>query len=69
MLIDFLIIVAGVSGILFFAEFVIYSAAELAHYLGLSASFVALTILSIGTSVPELISLAVMEKNIGPDIF
>lgn len=56
MLIDMLIIVAGIAGILFLAEIVIRNAIELANYFALSGSFIGLTLLSIGTSIPEIMS-------------
>lgn len=56
MLIDLLIIVVGIAGILFLAEVVIRNAVELASYFRLSGSFIGMTVLSIGTSVPEIMS-------------
>ena len=64
MLIDFLIIFAGVAGILLLAEVVIRNAVELAGYLGLSGSFIGLTVLSVGTSVPEIMSHVVGSVEI-----
>lgn len=64
MLIDLLIVAAGIVAILFLAEVVVRNGIELASFFGLSGSFIGLTVLSIGTSVPEIMSHVVGSVEI-----
>lgn len=64
MLTDFLVIIAGVAGMLFLAEVIIRNAVELARYFQLSGAFIGLTLLSVGTSIPELMSHVVGSYTI-----
>jgi cation:H+ antiporter len=64
MLIDILTIVTGVAVILLLGEVVIRYAVGLAHLMRLSGSFIGLTILSIGTSIPELMTHVVGSVDI-----
>ncbi|MFQ5475164.1 MAG: calcium/sodium antiporter [Candidatus Nanoarchaeia archaeon] len=54
MLIQILLLVIGILGLWFSAEIVIRSAQVVAHKLKISETFIGLTILSIGTTLPEL---------------
>ncbi|MDH5512750.1 MAG: hypothetical protein OEY27_05985 [Gammaproteobacteria bacterium] len=56
MLADFLIVLGGAGAILLLAEAVIRATLRLARHYGLSGSFVGLTILSIGSSLLEIVT-------------
>lgn len=56
MLIEFLIVFVGIVIILLTAEIIIQNSIELAEHYGFSGTFIGLTILSIGTSVPEIMT-------------
>ena len=60
-------VLAGILGVLFGGEWVVQGAESFALYLGVSPSLVALTIVGIGTSLPELtVSIvAALKKNMG----
>ncbi|MCK5640540.1 MAG: sodium:calcium antiporter [Gammaproteobacteria bacterium] len=64
MLTDILILFIGIVSILFLAEVIIRNAIDWARYYQLSGSFVGLTLLSIGTSIPELMTHLVGSVNI-----
>ena len=49
-----LLIVAGIAGLAFGGKLFVNNATELAHALGVSDKFIAITILAGGTSMPEL---------------
>ncbi len=50
------ILLLGVAAILILSEIIICQAIKVANYTGLSGTFVGITILSIGTSIPEITS-------------
>jgi cation:H+ antiporter len=58
-------IVFGLVGLIFGGQLVVDNAIEIAHYLNWSEKIIGLTIVSIGTSLPELATsvVAVMKKN------
>lgn len=56
MLIDVLILIVGVIVVLILANIVIRSTIKLAKHFGWSGAFIGLTILSIGTSIPEIMT-------------
>jgi len=56
MLIDASIIVAGIISVVVLADLVIRNSITIAHHFNLSGAFVGLTILSIGTSIPEIMT-------------
>jgi len=58
------IVVAGVLLILALADLIVKSTVKLAEHFGFSGTFVGLTILSIGTSIPEIVSAVVGSLNI-----
>jgi cation:H+ antiporter len=64
MLVDFGIVLGGAAGILALAEAVIRQTLRVARHYGLSGSFVGLTILSIGTSLLEIITHVVGSLDI-----
>jgi len=61
---DFLIVLGGALVILLIAEAVIHLTLRLSHHYGLSGSFVGLTILSIGTSLLEIVTHVVGSVQI-----
>jgi cation:H+ antiporter len=67
MLIEALTILAGVVVILILAEIIIKHSIKLAGHFGLSGTFIGLTILSIGTSIPEIITHIIGSVNIVKD--
>jgi cation:H+ antiporter len=56
--------VLGLAAMIWSAEFVVKRAIGLAHHYGVSESFVGLTILSIGTSLPEIASHVIASLGI-----
>ena len=64
MLDEILLVVAGIVVILVLASLIIRSVVKLSKHFGLSGTFVGLTILSIGTSIPEIMSAVVASINI-----
>lgn len=64
MIAEFLIVIVGVIIILLLAEVIIKNAIELAKHYGFSGTFIGLTILSIGTSVPEIMTHIIGSVNI-----
>lgn len=54
-----LLIVAGLVGLYFGGEWVVTGAVEIAERFGLSQTFIGLTVVAIGTSLPELTTSAV----------
>lgn len=67
MLIDILLFIIGLTGLYFGAEWLVGGAARLAGALGISSFIVGLTLVSFGTSAPELVvsSLASFRDNGG----
>lgn len=64
MVLNFLIVIGGALVILGLAEIVMRQTLRLAAHFGLSGSFVGLTILSVGTSLVEIITHAVGSVHI-----
>lgn len=64
MLNELLIVAAGIVAMLVLAELAVRNGIELAACYGLSGSFIGLTVLSIGTSVPEIMSHVVGSAEI-----
>jgi cation:H+ antiporter len=63
-IVDFFIVIGGALAILVLAEIVIRQTLRLAAHFGLSGSFVGLTILSVGTSLVEIITHVVGSVRI-----
>ncbi len=51
-----LFIVGGLAGIVLGGDFVVDSACNIAEYFGMSQTFIGLTIVALGTSLPELVT-------------
>jgi cation:H+ antiporter len=51
---DVLLVIAGLAGLIAGAQLMVYSAVELARVLGVSELVIGLTIVAVGTSLPEL---------------
>ena len=60
---NFLFTVGGLIGIVIGSDLVVDSATEIAYSFGLSETFVGLTIVSVGTSLPELVTSMVAAKK------
>ena len=58
-----LFVVIGLLGIIFGSNLVVDNATNIAHYLGLSERIIALTIVAIGTSLPELVTTIVSARK------
>ena len=58
-----LFVVIGLSGIIFGSDLVVDNASDIAKTLGLSDRLIALTIIAIGTSLPELVTTIVSAKK------
>ena len=56
-------IVIGIAGIIIGGNFVVDSAAEIALSFGLSQTFIGLSIVALGTSLPELVTSMVAAKK------
>lgn len=65
---NLIFIVVGLAGIIFGGDFVVDSASEIATTLGMSKMLVGLTIVAIGTSLPELVTSMVAAKKGENDI-
>ncbi len=58
-----LIFSAGVIGVIVSSRFVVWSAVELAQLLGISTTIIGLTIIAIGTSLPEISTCLVAARR------
>ncbi len=56
-------ILAGIIGIIIGGDFVVDSASAIARSFGLSQTFIGLTIVALGTSLPELVTSVVASKK------
>ncbi|MFN2396669.1 MAG: calcium/sodium antiporter [Bacteroidales bacterium] len=65
---SWLMIIAGIAGLILGGKWIVDGAVVIAAYLGMSEALISLTIIAIGTSLPELATcvVAAMKKN--PDI-
>jgi cation:H+ antiporter len=68
MLNEFLIVILGCVVVVFLAHFVIKKNIDIAEHFGLSGTFIGMTILSIGTSLPEILtdlagSIQILKDN------
>ncbi len=57
------LIIVGVAGIIFGGDLVVDSAVSIAYTFGLSENLVGLTIVAVGTSLPELVTSLVAAKK------
>ena len=67
MLTELLTVIAGILIIVLLAEFIIKISLKVAHHYNWSGTFVGLTILSIGTSIPEIMTHIIGSANILKD--
>tara|TARA_Y100000310_G_C20662322_1_gene805444 strand:- start:31 stop:1026 length:996 start_codon:yes stop_codon:yes gene_type:complete len=67
MLTDILILIGGIIGILILADIIVRESLRLAKHFKWSGTFVGLTILSIGTSIPEIMAAVIGSLNILKD--
>jgi len=63
-----LLVVSGLTGLCFGGDWIVEGAVNLAFKLGISQSVVGLTIVAVGTSLPELATSAVAAYKGKPDI-
>lgn len=63
-----LLIVIGIAGLYFGGEWVVNGAIKMAQSFGMSERFIGLTIIAIGTSLPELVTSAVAAFKRDTDI-
>lgn len=58
-------IVAGLAGLIFGGQLVVNNATEIATHLGVSQKIIGLTVVAVGTSLPELVTsvVAALKKN------
>lgn len=66
--VSILLSVAGLLGIIFGGDMTVNSAKEIARAFGLSEALIGLTIVAIGTSLPELVTSVVASKKGESDI-
>lgn len=65
---DILLIIIGIVGIILGGQLVVNSATDIANMLNISQNVIALTIVAIGTSLPELVTSVVAAKKGEVDI-
>ena len=65
---DIILIIIGIIGIILGGQLVVNSATEIANMLNISQNVIALTIIAIGTSLPELVTSVVASKKGEVDI-
>ena len=65
---DILLIIVGIAGIILGGQLVVNSATDIANMLNVSQNVIALTIVAIGTSLPELVTSVVASKKGEVDI-
>lgn len=65
---DILLIVIGIIGIIAGGQLVVNSATDIANMLNVSQNVIALTVVAIGTSLPELVTSVVASKKGEVDI-
>ena len=60
---DVLCIIIGIAGVAIGGQFVVDGATGIARALGVSETVIALTIVAIGTSLPELVTSVIASKK------
>lgn len=58
----------GLAGIIFGSNFVVDSATEIAHILGISERVISLSVIALGTSLPELVTTIVAARKNETDL-
>ncbi|MGM0608902.1 MAG: calcium/sodium antiporter [Candidatus Muiribacteriota bacterium] len=56
---DFILIILGITGLILGGRFVVVSAVNIAQYFNISHTFIGLSIIALGTSMPELITCVI----------
>jgi len=64
MIAEFVAVLAGVAVIVLLSEVIIKNSIELAKHYGISGTFIGLTVLSIGTSIPEIMTAIIGSIDI-----
>ena len=64
----FILIAAGLAGVVLGSDFAVDGATGIAKSIGLSDRFIGLTIVALGTSLPELVTSFVAARKGNPDI-
>ena len=67
-LVSIVLSIVGLAGIIFGGDMTVNSAKEIARYLGLSEALIGLTIVAIGTSLPELVTSIMASRKGESDI-
>jgi len=65
---DVFLIIVGILGIIIGGQLVVNSATDIAHILNISENVIALTVVAIGTSLPELVTSVVAARKGEVDI-
>lgn len=65
---DIVFIVIGIAGIIFGGQLVVNSATKIAEALNISQNVIALTIVAVGTSLPEIVTSVIASKKGEVDI-
>ncbi len=65
---DFAYIIGGILGIVIGGELVVNSATSIAEWIGVSDNVIALTVVAIGTSLPELVTSVIATRKGETDI-
>lgn len=68
LLISILFIIGGLAGLILGGNLVVSNAVKLARFMGISEAIIGLTIVAIGTSLPELVTSVVAALKRKPDI-
>jgi cation:H+ antiporter len=63
MLKSIIMIAAGLTGVIFGSDLVVDNVAEIAASIGISQKIISVTIISIGTSLPELVTTVIAAKK------
>lgn len=65
---SFLLAIVGLVGLVIGSQLVVNSATEIAHVIGVSDRIIALTIVALGTSLPELVTTIIAAKRKETDL-
>lgn len=65
---SWLMIIAGIAGLIIGGNWIVNSAVEIAAYMGISEAVISLTVVAFGTSLPELATCVVAAYKKNPDI-
>lgn len=65
---SFVLAIIGLAGLVIGSQLVVNSATEIAHTIGVSDRIIALTIIALGTSLPELVTTIVAARHKETDL-